>query len=156
MSYPFCSQVWLPLMPLVLCLSTFFGLLDTLTICHNLQLYLLLPSSLGIVTTPCLYFLSHWKRPSAHTILDVLWWRLACCWIQQIVFSSYLNVWMLRITFFGTLLFPSFPAHLCFFFCFCCLFMAVVYGRSQARGQIQAVVAGLRHNHSSTGPKPHL
>ena len=48
----------------------------------------------------------------------------------------------------------------CFFvlFCFVLLFRAApaAYGDSQARGLIRAAAAGLHHNHSNTGSKPHL
>ena len=39
-----------------------------------------------------------------------------------------------------------------------CLFRAapMAYGSSQARGQIRAVAAGLRHSHSNTGSEPQL
>ena len=32
----------------------------------------------------------------------------------------------------------------------------MAHGDPQARGQIRAVAAGLRHGHSNTGSKPHL
>ena len=40
----------------------------------------------------------------------------------------------------------------------CLLFRAilVIYGGSQARGQIGATAAGLRHSHSNAGPEPRL
>ena len=41
---------------------------------------------------------------------------------------------------------------------FLCLFRAapVTYGNSQARGQIEAVAAGLQHSHSNVRSEPHL
>ncbi|WP_447305893.1 hypothetical protein, partial [Escherichia coli] len=45
-----------------------------------------------------------------------------------------------------------------FFLLLLLLFRAALkaYGRSQARGQIGAVAAGLHHSHSNSGSKPHL
>ena len=47
---------------------------------------------------------------------------------------------------------------LIFFFFFFGLFRAIpmAYESSQARGQVRAVAAGLRHSHSNMGSKPHL
>ena len=42
-----------------------------------------------------------------------------------------------------------------FFFCFLGLHPAV-YGSFQARGQIAAKAAGLRHSHDNWGSEPHL
>ena len=49
-------------------------------------------------------------------------------------------------------------ASLFFFLFFFCLFRAepAAYGGSQARGQIGAVAAGLRHSHSSLGFELHF
>ena len=46
-----------------------------------------------------------------------------------------------------------------FFFCFCfCFFRAapMAYGGSQARDQIGAIAAGLRHRHSNARSEPRL
>ena len=43
------------------------------------------------------------------------------------------------------------------FFFFCLFSVAsVTYGRSQAKGRIRTVAAGLHHSHSNTGFEPHL
>ena len=42
------------------------------------------------------------------------------------------------------------------FFFLLCRATLVAYGGSQARGQIRAVAAGLRHSHSNAGSKPRL
>ena len=52
----------------------------------------------------------------------------------------------------------SFFVLFCFLFVYVCLFRAacMAYGGSQARGQIRAIAAGLRHSHSNMGPQLHL
>ena len=50
---------------------------------------------------------------------------------------------------------PILPSFLPFFLC---LFRStpIAYRSSQARGQIRVIAAGLHHNHSNAGSKPHL
>ena len=100
-----------------------------------------------------------WNGRLIHEIIGLIEAKVYCAylvlsfvgevsWLTSLIHPSPGSVALTHVGYWFVCLF------VCVFFLF--VFRAAAYGGSQARDQMGATAAGLRHNHSSTESKPHL